>query len=263
MAGIRGTSRKKEQRGRLKKGRQLPHFQTVRFGGFDENQIICYLWDIIKSLEALREAGDGQEPRELAGLVTRLRRQIRVEIRRYFVRQRRRNVRTAAAVLTLILCGAGIFGILIGVERVAGNSMYPYLNHGDWIVYSRRTEKLHRNDVVVFEKNGEFMVKRIAGLPGDRVEISASGNQVVINGIQVREDYVTLTDESKNFTGKTDETRLGAPQTVMDGQYLVLGDNRSISIDSRDSRVGTVSEEEMRGRVLLVIRKNENDGDKK
>ena len=238
----------------MKKGRRLPHFQTVRFGGIDENQIICYLWDLVKSVEALRDAGNGQESQEIIKLGTRLRRQIRVEIRRYFVRQRRRNVKMVAVVLALILCVAGVFGILIGVDRVAGNSMYPYLNHGDWIVYGRNSGKMQRNDVIVFEKNGECMVKRIVGLPGDTVEISPSGNRVVINGTQVREDYVTLADVSGDVEGKTDAGRLGAPQTVMDGQYLVLGDNRGVSVDSRDSSIGTVPVSAVMGRVILVVR---------
>ena len=49
---------------------------------------------------------------------------------------------------------------------------------------------------------------------------------------------------------------MGQPLTVMDGQYLMLGDNRGISIDSRDSRIGTVPREDILGKVILVIRLN-------
>lgn len=141
---------------------------------------------------------------------------------------------------------------MVEVDRVNGNSMYPYLNHDDWIVFSRPGTPAKRDDVIVFEKNGETLVKRVAGLPGDTVEISASGGRVVINGVQIREPYVTLTGPE---SGKEkDDRTMGAPQTVMDGQYLVLGDNRSISIDSRDSNLGTVAADEVMGRVVLVIR---------
>lgn len=147
-----------------------------------------------------------------------------------------------------LLCVTGVFGCLIGVDRVSGNSMYPYLNNGDWIVYSRIGSRYVRDEVVVFEKDGENLVKRVAGLPGDRVEISTSGGRVVINGVQIREDYVTLADTD----GEKDD--MGPPLTVMDGQYLVLGDNRSVSIDSRDSGMGTVPAEHIMGRVVLVVR---------
>ena len=235
----------------MKKGRRLPHFQTVRFGGFDENQIICYLWDLVKSVEALRDAGNGQESQEIIKLGTRLRRQIRVEIRRYFVRQRRRNVKMVAVVLALILCVAGVFGILIGVDRVAGNSMYPYLNNGDWVIYSRQLgSEISRNEVIVFDKYGENFVKRVTGLPGDTVEISKSGGRVIVNHEEVQANYVILTKPGEGEM----ESRMSQPMTVMEDQYLVLGDNRGVSIDSRDSKIGTVPREDILGKVILIIR---------
>ena len=249
-AGYRGRSRRQEPKGKTKKEKKISHFRTVRFGGFDENQIICYLWDIVKSLEAAQDADS------LARLGKQLRSQIRVEIRRYFVRRRRRNVRAALDVASVIVCIAVVFGCLIGVDRVSGNSMYPYLNHGDWIVYSRIGEKYQRNEVIVFEKNGESMVKRIAGLPGDRVELNSSGSHVVVNGQEIQEDYVTLSDAAAGDKNEKAEEPPGMTQIVMNGQYLVLGDNRSISIDSRDSSIGTVPSEEILGRVILIIRGN-------
>ena len=260
-AGYRGRSRRQEPKGKIKK-RKVSHFRTVRFGGFDENQIICYLWDIVKSVEAAQdagishEAGTGRDAETLTRLGKQMRSQIRVEIRRYFVRRRRRNVRMALGVVAVIVCIAVVFGCLIGVDRVSGNSMYPYLNHGDWIVYSRIGEKYQRNEVIVFEKNGESMVKRIAGLPGDRVELNSSGSRVVVNGQEIQEDYVTLSDAAAGDKNEKAEEPPGMTQTVMNGQYLVLGDNRSVSIDSRDSSIGTVPSEEILGRVILIIRGN-------
>jgi len=261
-AVFRGKSRRQKRKGQGKRDRKISHFRTVCFGGFDEAQIICCLWDIVKALETGREvekepdtgrATDTGQSRDAkreqtSGLEKQLRRQIRVEMRRYFVRKKRRNVRLLLGTALCVLCAVGLFGFLIGIDRVSGNSMYPYLNHGDWIVYSRTGGSFQRDEVVVFEKNGENLVKRIAGLPGDTVEISPSGGRVVVNGIQIRENYVTLTDQTEK------EDRMGAPQTVLDGQYLVLGDNRSVSIDSRDSGMGTVPAASILGRVVLIVR---------
>ena len=239
---IRGKSRKHQRK-------KAAHFRVARFGGFEETQIICYLWDIVKAVDT----GDGPEGGDLPGLKKELRRRIRVEMRRYFVRHRRRNVKLIVTALALAVCVIGTFGFLIGIDRVSGNSMYPYLNDGDWVVYSRQLGSgIHRDEVVVFEKNGENLVKRVAGLPGDTVEISETGGRVVVNGIEVQENYVTLTGSS----GKETASRMGQPLTVMDGQYLMLGDNRGISIDSRDSRIGTVPRENILGKVILVIRLN-------
>ena len=71
---------------------------------------------------------------------------------------------------------------------------------------------------------------------------------MVINGIPISEDYVTLPDTEE------EENQMRPPLTVMDGQYLVLGDNRKVSIDSRDSGMGTVPAESMLGKVILIIR---------
>ena len=250
-AGIKAASRRRQRKGRIKKDKKNIHFQTVRSGGFEETQVICYLWDLVKLMEENPDAG---EP-GLSGkgtLAKQIRRRIRVEMRRYFSRQKRRSVKMAIQVLLVLLGLVTLFTGVLGVDRVDGDSMYPYLNHGDWIVYSRIGTPAKRDDVIVFEKNGENLVKRVVGLPGDTVEISASGGHVVVNGVWVREPYVTLTDLEQNEE-EPDKT-MGASQTVMDGQYLVLGDNRSISIDSRDSDIGTVAADDIQGRVLLVVR---------
>ena len=245
-AALKRKSRRKMRKGQTGKGRETSHFRTVCFGGFEETQIICYLWNVIKSMEEGRNAGSGN----LAALEKQMRRQMRVEMRRYFARRKRRNLKLIAGALVIVLCSICLFGFVIGIDRVSGNSMYPYLNHGDWIVYCRLSGEIRRDEVIAFEKDGESVVKRVAGLPGDEVEISASGGRVVVNGVQVRETYVTLPDTSKEAAG--DE--MGGPLTVMDGQYFMLGDNRGVSIDSRDRTMGTVPAEDVLGRVILVVR---------
>ena len=211
--------------------------------------MICYLWEIVKSLETGQAVGASGQDR-LRKLEKQMRGRVRVEMRRYFARRRRRAIRMAAVILAVALSVGGLFVFLIGVDRVSGMSMYPYLNDGDWIVYSRIGKEMRRDEVVVFEKDGESMVKRIAGLPGDTVEINASGSCVIVNGVQVREDYVTLTDGDQEKA----EDEMGLPLTVMNGQYLVLGDNRTVSIDSRDNNIGTVPEEAVLGRVIWIVR---------
>ena len=248
-AGYRGKSRRQGQRGRRKAGGKISHFETVRSGGFDEAQIICCLWELVKAMEAV-ENGRGK----LSGLKKQLHSRIRVEMRRYFARKKRRNVMLAVRVAAGVLLAGLLFGTWLGIDRVSGDSMYPYLNNGDWVIYSRAGRGYQMGEVVVFDRNGEHYVKRIAGLPGDTVEISVSGGRVVVNGVQMRESYVTLTSPVTDSKNAGEADRMGEPLTIMDGQYLVLGDNRSVSIDSRSRDMGTVSEEEIQGRVILVAR---------
>ncbi len=242
----RGTSRRFKGKSSEITYQKSSHFRMARFGGFEEGQVICYLWDIVKSLET----GPDTAAARNAVLKKQLRRRVRVEMRRYFARQKRRNMRLLAGALCTFLCVGWLFGFVIGIDRVSGTSMYPYLNDRDWIVYSRLSGELRRDDVVVFEKNGEVMVKRVAGLPGDRVEMNRAGNQVVVNGEQIREEFVTITEP---VSGERRE-QAAPTQVVMNGQYLVLGDNRAESVDSRDSNIGTVPEEDVLGKVILIVR---------
>ena len=64
------------------------------------------------------------------------------------------------------------------------------------------------------------------------------------------------TTEEAGLTGGSRDSQdpLGKPLKMLDGQYMVLGDNRSVSIDSRDSRVGTVAQRDILGKVILVVR---------
>lgn len=279
-AGYKRKSRRQEPKRRGRKDLRASHFQTVWFGGFEESQMICYLWDAVKSMEAVESVIQTEPERShlaetdqfsavpdqvlaapagldmLKRLEKEMRRRIRVEMRRYFLRKRRRNVKMIVVMSAMVAGISILLGGVVGIDRVSGSSMYPYLMNGDWVVYSRINIKRQRDDVVVFEKNGESYVKRVAGLPGDTVEISASGGRVVINGELMKEHYVTLTDSGAAARPGKEENRdqMGTPQTVMNGQYLVLGDNRSESVDSRDSNIGTVPEENVLGNVVLVVR---------
>lgn len=261
--GDRDKSRRQKPKGKRQKEGKASHFRTVRFGGFDETQTVCYLWETVKSIEAVerdlsKTGGEylGAENfgakglKDLGALKRRMHSRIRVEMRRYFLRKKRRDMKMIAGIVFLVSSAIIVFGLLAGIDRVSGNSMYPYLNNGDWILYSRLPGEIKRHEVVVFEKNGESFVKRIAGLPGDTVAVTESGSRVVVNGVQVREQYVTLSDQKEEEV----QDGMGTPLTLMDGQYLVLGDNRAVSIDSRDSNIGTVGREAVLGRVVLIVR---------
>ena len=276
--GDRDKSRRQKPKGKRQKEGKASHFRTVRFGGFDETQTICYLWETVKSIEAVEldlsktgakdlgakdlgaedlgakdfgaENFSAKGLKDLGVLKRRMHSRIRVEMRRYFLRKKRRDMKMIALMVFLVSSAIIVFGLLAGIDRVSGNSMYPYLNNGDWILYSRLPGEIKRHEVVVFEKNGENFVKRIAGLPGDTVAVNESGSRVVVNGEQVREQYVTLSDQKEEEV----QDGMGTPLTLMDGQYLVLGDNRAVSIDSRDSNIGTVGREAVLGRVVLIVR---------
>ncbi len=111
---------------------------------------------------------------------------------------------------------------------VDGQSMQPTLENDDFLLTERlstRFDRLQRGDIVVFLYPGniaERYVKRIIGLPGDRIAIR--DGQVLVNDIALQEPYTS----SSTFTRQVNQW------TVPEESYFVLGDNRQNSSDSRE-----------------------------
>ena len=125
---------------------------------------------------------------------------------------------------------------------IVGDSMLPTLSSGNVVLVSRLADPYERFDVVIVEIPDEIIVKRIIGTPGDTVHIR--DRRVYINEDEL-DDIIT---EHLDFSGiATVRVRLG------EGEYFVLGDNRSISKDSRNPEVGVVKEEQIIGRAIVSI----------
>jgi signal peptidase I len=140
--------------------------------------------------------------------------------------------------------GAAVVALLhffvLQVSIVRGQSMRPSLEDGDRLVVDRlcyRLADVQRFDLVVLEaphQPGIDFVKRVIGLPGDRVRIEAG--QVFVNGERIADEFAAVPDCAQM-----------AELRVMGGHYFVLGDNRPVSFDSRE--FGLVPAENLRGKV--------------
>ncbi len=121
---------------------------------------------------------------------------------------------------------------------VSGPSMEPTFTDGDMVILDLASQDYEIGDIVVFyadESETEKYIKRVCGVPGDRIEML--GGILFRNDEEIKEDYV----KNKESVSELDEITLG------DGQYFLLGDNRPESMDSRS--FGPVSKEVIRGRV--------------
>lgn len=129
-------------------------------------------------------------------------------------------------------------------SKIPSTSMHPTIQKGDHIFVTRvyNTEKLKRSDIVLFNSKelGILLVKRLIGLPGDKVEIK-EGGQLFINDIRYDEPYVIQKD------GKT-----GSFQ-VPEDSFLFLGDNRADSYDSRYWNEPYISKEAIVGKAWVVV----------
>ena len=147
-------------------------------------------------------------------------------------------------VLTMVAAVAALIATLVlPVLQIEGTSMEPTLKNGD-IVLLTKTTAFGRGDICGFAWNNKILIKRVIGIPGDWIEIDTDGT-VYRNGEKLDEPYA----EQIAF-GECD---LEFPFQVPQEQYFVLGDMRESSIDSRNTLIGCVENEQIIGRIFFRI----------
>ncbi len=155
--------------------------------------------------------------------------------------------------LETIVVSLAIFAVvyifLFQPHQVDGRSMEPNFHNGEYILTDKISYRLHspnRGDVVVFHSPQDERVdfiKRIIGIPSDTVKLV--GGYVYLNGQRLEEPYIN--DPGQVLSGRY--LREGDEIRVPDGQYLVMGDNRLHSSDSREW--GLVTSAELVGRAFF------------
>jgi signal peptidase I len=160
-------------------------------------------------------------------------------------------VAIALAIVVFIANGSGfIFDRVIAIRgfTTPSVSMSPTIRLGDRIVANMQTYNKtppNRGDVVLFlfAPTDAMLVKRVAGIAGDTIEIHQ--DKVIRNGVPLQEPYLLPPDPADDSSGSE-----SGPKTVPEGEFYLIGDNRRNSYDSRS--FGTVNLSQIRGKALFV-----------
>jgi signal peptidase I len=151
-----------------------------------------------------------------------------------------------------------IYLLVLQPHKIKGDSMQPNFPDGEFLLTDKITYRFgepKRGDVVVFQApvaEGEEYIKRIIGLPGDRVSVKEG--KVYINGAQLQENYL----KSTLFTPIGAFLAEGEEYVVPTGSYFVMGDNRPASSDSRSW--GPVAKQKITGRAWVIYWPPEKSG---
>lgn len=138
---------------------------------------------------------------------------------------------TVAAVAVLVAT------LVLPVLQIYGTSMTPTLSDGD-IVVSVSGSEFEAQDIIAFYYNNKILVKRVIATAGQWVDIDEEGN-VSVDGTPLDEPYV--------FEKALGECDIDLPYQVPEGRVFVMGDHRSVSVDSRSTSVGCVAQEQIVG----------------
>ena len=153
-------------------------------------------------------------------------------------------MKTLKTVLSYVL----IIGIAILIKlyvfspiRVNGTSMDPTLNNGDIMILNEigyYLNGLDRFDIVVINSNDEKIIKRVIGLPGEKV--AYRNNKLYINDKEIYENFEHK--DTKDFE---------LSKVIPENYYFVVGDNRSNSKDSRS--IGLINKKQIMGKARIVL----------
>mgnify|MGYP000518439142 FL=1 len=147
---------------------------------------------------------------------------------------------------TLVVVAAAailVANLWLPILKVTGTSMSPTLQEGQVLMASKGHD-FKTGDVIAFYYNNKILVKRVIAMPGDWVNISDDGT-VYVNDIAIDDPYL-----KEKALG---DCNIELPYQVPESKIFVMGDNRSVSLDSRNTAIGCVSEEQVVGRIAFAI----------
>lgn len=171
--------------------------------------------------------------------------QLRTEVQRTRHTSRFRQLLFGTIAVLLVVAAAAVLiaFLLLPVLQIHGTSMAPTLEEGDVVVAVKGAE-LSPGDLVCFYVGNQLMVERYIAGPGQQVNIEKDGT-VYVDDKPLTEPYL-----KEKALGNCN---IKLPYQVPSGNIFCLGDNRGASLDSRNTQVGSIPDQQVVGKVIFRV----------
>ena len=171
--------------------------------------------------------------------------QLEAELSRVKYKRRYRTVlkSTIYTLITVAAVAVLVATLWLPVLQIYGNSMTPTLQDGA-IVFSMKGSDFKQGDIIAFYYNNKILIKRVIAGPGEWVNIDEDGT-VYVNDVELEEPYL--------IEKALGDCNIELPYQVPDGRVFVMGDHRSTSVDSRNTAVGCVAQEQIVGKIMFRV----------
>lgn len=171
--------------------------------------------------------------------------QLKSELKRIHYRQRYGSV-LRSTIYTLLIsaaCAVLVAMVFLPILQIYGTSMTPTLSEGE-IVVSVKGMDFETGDLISFYVGNKLLVKRYIAGPGQWVDIDEEGN-VYVDDVRLDEPYV-----SELAFG---DCNIELPYQVPESRYFVLGDHRISSVDSRNTSIGCIGDDQIVGKIVFRL----------
>ena len=171
--------------------------------------------------------------------------QLEQELKRVRYQRRYRTVlrSTIYSLITVAAVAVLVATVLLPVLQIYGSSMAPTLSDGQIVVCVKTTD-VEPGDVIALYHTNKILLRRVIAGPGDWVNMDEAGN-VYVNGNLLEEPYLTEKDRG--------QTNIEFPAEVPTGAWFILGDYRAAAVDSRNTAVGCITEDQIIGKVFFRV----------
>ena len=153
-----------------------------------------------------------------------------------------------------------ILTFVFRLVEVDGTSMLNTLENSDKVIVTNMFYTPKNNDIIVISHAAEYnnpIIKRVIATAGQTVRLDYEHDKIYVDGVQLDEPYIKEggpviqgnASEEGNYLAQDDEGNFVVPE----GKLFVLGDNRQVSLDSRNSKIGLIDINDVIGKAQFVV----------